>query len=231
MNVMAGRRGGDGSSTGASSAAVGAASPVGGVSAVVGASTVAGPPRPRRHLSGPRPPGRVLELPDRLRGTPHRPAAGPAVGGDQPQQEDDRLAGDQQQEDHDEEQRRAHGRRPVPRHGQRRQDDEHDQHDHLEPEAAEARAPRGLEVRALVLDRAGRARTARRRGSGRVERRRSGVDGSLLIAGRPTAADPRRLPGDPVSSVTVPRPAAAARSPAPRRPRRRAARAGSPASR
>ena len=177
---------------------------------------------------------RVLELPDRLRGTPHRPAAGPAVGGHQPQQEDDRLARDQQQEDHDEQQGRADRRRPVPHDGQRREDDSTTRT--ITWNRKQPRPGPRAGSRSEPLYWIGPVGRGRRGGvgsafgsSGWAADPRTGRAAACGSVGRVGISDGRV--GRAVSSVTMPRPAAAARSRAPRRPRRRAARAGSPASR
>ena len=91
----------------------------------------------------------------RLGGQRHA-AAVALVGGHEAEQEDHGLAGEQQQDQGHEQQHDADDRAPVPGHGERREHEQEDQQDQLEPEAAEAGAALGVERLALVVDRANR---------------------------------------------------------------------------
>ena len=161
----------------------------------------------------------VFQLPDRLRGTPHRPPPAAAVGCHEPEQEDDRLARDEQQHDHGDQQGAADDIGPLPDHRERGQDEQHGQHDQLEAETPEARAPLRVERLTLVLDRPGLA--------GRPGRRR--VGGRVVVGHEPERYG--RWPDRAGRAELVRLRRSSARSRGPRRPRLRAGQAGSTAAR
>ena len=96
----------------------------------------------------------VLQLTDG-RGARRERAAATArttIRGDEAEQEDHRLPGDEEeQQDRDQEDAAQPGR-PAPADAERGQDEQGDEDDDLAPEAAQARALRGVERRSLVLD-------------------------------------------------------------------------------